>query len=56
MEDILAGPELAVQGDGCVVTTSWVAVLGLTTMLSDAVGVTPPALVVKLRFMVSAVL
>src|SRR5438445_76000 len=47
-------PAVAVA-DGCVVTTSCVAVFGLTTILFD-VTVNAPASVEKMRLMVSALL
>ena len=49
-----ATPAVAVL-DGCVVTTSWVAAAGETTMLLDAVEVTPASLV-KASVIVSALL
>src|SRR5215831_12674385 len=50
-----ATPAVAV-GEGSVTSTSFVATLGLTTMLLDVMDVTPGAPVVKLKLMVSAVL
>src|SRR5436189_303892 len=46
-------PAVAVL-DGCVAISSLDAVFGLTTMLFDAIGVTPAKLLVKLRLIVSA--
>ena len=50
---VKATPAVAVA-DGCVVMTNWLAAAGLTTTSLEVAGVTPLALVLKLRFIVSA--